>query len=90
MMNDCDYIEVLERALAESRAECERLREWADGPNGVKWYIAQEAKQKARADRLVEGLREIVRRMPDKAGPGWIAKTIAQEILTAAQQESQP
>lgn len=32
--------------------------------------------------RLVEALREIVRRMPaDKAGYGWIAKTIAQDAL---------
>lgn len=37
--------------LLDARAEIERLRSWAEGPNGVKWYIQQERIALERAER---------------------------------------
>ena len=53
--------------------------------------LARAQRAEARAERLAEALRsaleEIVRRMPDQAGPAWIAKDIAQAALAVAKKE---
>ena len=65
------------------RTEVESLR------TDVEVLVRMRQAQEDRADRLAEALREIERRVPkDRAGPSWIARTIAAEALhpTAAQE----
>lgn len=71
-MRSVKVVGTLSPAIGETE-ELTRLRAWAFGPDGVKWYTARYAEQEARIEELRKALKWFVSHR----------KTIETEVLTA-------